>query len=192
MVKEMSKKMSKVLVVNQIIEEQDDELYAYGFETFIITTFNVLSILIIALLTGKTGPSIAFLLTYCLTRQYSGGYHAKDYVRCYFTFIGMYIGILIFNHYIMLQGYNTLLILLLIVSIGIIFIYAPLEHRNNPLNKKEKIRYKQKARVLSIGFGFTGGLALFLPYLREYGLYIVAALVAIASLLIIGHRKEEK
>lgn len=192
MVKEMSQKMSEILVVNQIIEEADHELYVYGFETFIITTFNVLSILMIALVTGKVGPSIAFLITYCLTRQYTGGYHAKDYVRCYFTFIGMYMGILILNHYIMMQQQNILLVVLLIVSIVIIFIYAPLENRNNPLNKKEKIRYKQKARVLSIVFGFIGGLVLFLPYFREYGLYMIAALVAIASLLIIGHRREGK
>lgn len=193
MIKFWSQKMAKTLVVNGIIDaHQEYELYVYGFETFIASSINVLSILMLSYLSGQFLPTIAFLMAYCVVRQYSGGYHASSHINCYLTFMSIYLFTSIVNRYIAIEMSNVWPIFCLIISICVIFRYAPLENRNNLLNKAEKLRYKYMARGISIIFGCIGGLILFYPYTKIHGLYIIAALSWIAILLIIGRRKEMK
>ncbi len=190
MIKYCSQTMAKALVRNGLIDEEKEYgLYAYGFETFIASLINIGAILAIGFICDRLIHTLLFLITYSSIRQFSGGYHAKNHIGCFMTFIGIYGSTLAMINSIDFMKSKVILIIFLSLSIFIIGRFSPLEHYNNPLNNIEKIRYKHIARRLSISLGLIALIGLFHPYLYEYSLYIIFSLGWIAIMLMMGYER---
>ena len=93
MIKSSANKVTSFLYYNKYIDSDkyDYEVYLYGFEALIASILNSVAILLIGLLFDRFIDSIVFLACYCPLRQYSGGYHADTYKRCFFTFICIFL-----------------------------------------------------------------------------------------------------
>lgn len=190
MIKYCSQIMTKMLVKNNVICAEEDRIYEYGFETFLASLINITTVLIIGVISGRLIHTLLFLISYSSVRQFSGGYHAKSHKRCFLIFLGITLSTLILIKHMVLFESPLFLIIILSISLGIIFRLAPLEHCNNPLNKFEKTRYKHIARGLSLALGAVALLGLFIPYVYQYSLYIVFALLWVGIMLVGGYRKE--
>lgn len=190
MIKYCSQEMTKGLIKNGVIDEKEYKIYEYGFETFLASLINIVTVLIIGAISGRFIHTLLFLITYSSVRQFSGGYHAKNHIRCFITFMAIYISTLVFSAYIGVSKNNFIIVVSLIVSLVIIFQLAPLEHHNNPLNKFEKVRYRNITRGLSAALGIIALVGLFAACLYEYSLYIAFALLWVGIMLIGGYRKE--
>ena len=82
MFKSYASKITSFLIENKEINQDDYEVYKYGFEVIVLS---------IGLLFNKIFYSIAFLICYCPIRQFAGGYHANNYTKCLLIFILIFI-----------------------------------------------------------------------------------------------------
>lgn len=187
MIKNLSYKFTNLLLKNEIIENKDYDIYRYGFETLIYFIVNISVALSIGIIFNKFIHTIIFLSCYCTLRQFTGGYHARNYIECTLTFAVIYLLTILVDNNMDIYKYKYLSILSIISSIFIIYRLAPLEHRNKPLNDTEKKFYRKVAmRILaSVIILFT--LSIILNVFVEYLIYSIFAIVCISILLIIGY-----
>ena len=94
MFKSYASKITSFLIENKEINQDDYEVYKYGFEVLIAFIVNIAIVLSIGLLFNKIFYSIAFLICYCPIRQFAGGYHANNYTKCLLIFILIFIFIM--------------------------------------------------------------------------------------------------
>jgi accessory gene regulator B len=143
MFKSLSYKFANTLIKNNIIENEDLEIYRYGFETLIYFISNISVALFIGIIFDRFIHTIVFLSCYCTLRQFTGGYHAKNYIECTLTFVAIYLLTIFIDNNLDIDRFKYLIILIYILSIYVIYKLAPQEHRNKPLSEKEKLRYRR-------------------------------------------------
>lgn len=172
MIKSSSKKVTSFLFYNNYIDSNKYgyEVYLYGFEILIASILNILATLIIGLLFGKFIHTIVFLSCYCPLRQFSGGYHANNYRKCFITFICIFLITIFISNNLDYHNLKLIIILFSVLNWINIFVVAPIENINNPLTELEKIKYKRNVRVISsIVFLF---IVINIKYLWRYDYFI--------------------
>lgn len=133
------------LCAKNIIKEEDREIYLYGLELLIATIFKGLVIVIIGALTSLIKEMLIFTLFFSGLRIQAGGYHAKTILGCLIgTLTIIFTSITVVR--ILPEDYQSYYILIsMVASIVLIFLYAPLESENKPLSKEEKILYRHRS-----------------------------------------------
>ena len=141
-----AQKITDRLCSQDIIEDADKELYAYGFNMLLTVSLNIISTIIIGLLFGMVFESIAFLVAYIPLRSYAGGYHARTPLRCYIISLLLIVLILLTLNLI---G-ESVLALFILSGIGTIICVtmSPVEDANKPLDGIEKQVYRKKAMII--------------------------------------------
>jgi accessory gene regulator B len=134
------------LITNKIIDIEDKEVYIYGLELLISTLFTSISILAIAAFIEEISSAIIFLLIHFILKSYTGGYHAEYYFICYIYSILTFIVLIFLKNRILLTHKPIVGALLLIVSLIIVFIFAPVTNKNNPKTDGEIAKNKKIAR----------------------------------------------
>jgi accessory gene regulator B len=190
MIKSCADKVTSYLIERETIEDEEFEIYSYGFETLIAFVVNIAVILIIGYMLNKFTETLLFLCFYCPIRQFSGGFHAENYRRCLLVFITLYLS----NTYILdkLMNLNTdifITIISIISYAGIIFL-SPQEHRNNPLSNKERKKYKKIVTYLSSFLLVISFLGIRHTITYEYAMYALSVIVCIFIMLILGILKK--
>lgn len=185
MFKGLSYKFVNILVNNKIIENEDFEIYRYGFETLTYFIVNVLVALFIGIAFNKFVHTIIFLSCYCTLRQFTGGYHARNYTECTLTFAVIYILVILAANNIDIYNSKYLLITLLLLSITMIYSIAPLEHRNKPLRIDEKANYKKIIKKITLTITIIVITSFIFNVINEYILYSILAVFLIAILLLL-------
>lgn len=168
----------------QIIDNSTDtfECYQYGLELILSSLYIFVVMLISSFFTGTTIECILFALFFCPIRAMSGGYHCRSFLSCFFFSVS------IWGVYILLTKTNVFIYVIPLLALYLlceIFIWlnAPFEHPNNPLQADEKALLKKRVRVLLIFYAIVGVLlALFdvsIKSILYYSIYIIALLMII-------------
>lgn len=174
------------LIEWDIINSEDRELYAYGFWQGSIYILNYASVFFIGLLFGMLWQSLVFIVSYGLIRPVSGGYHARTQRNCYLFSILLILVVLSILKWFQWNGIVCFLILLL--SGAVIFILAPVEDENKPLDEKEQMVYRHRSRiVLFFLSAFT--LSFLVTGIIQVANNIAISLLASAIMLILGEIK---
>jgi len=182
----------KMLCKNSIINEENVEVYHYGLELILATIFKFIGLMVIAAITGLVIETIIFILFFSGLRLQAGGYHAKSIMGCFigmvsFTFISISLIKLLPIHYQL-----NYILLSMIISIYLVFVYAPLENENKPSTKEQNIEYRYRSIVTIIMGSVT---ILFLIYLNKEFIYfgtIASTGFLIESLTLIHSRRVEE
>jgi accessory gene regulator B len=159
MVKKLSNRITSYLISKSIIEDADAEIYQYGIKHIIINITTLLIVSLLATVTHTWLATIFFFVGFMPIRLTAGGYHAKTPIRCNMLSLVIYSlnTIIIYSIY----KYATELILIctgVIITI-IIFVFAPVDHKNRTLEVEEYQLAKKKSRIT--GLVITGGCLLF-------------------------------
>ena len=184
----LSKKIVSHFITSEVIEEKDKEVYAYGFELLLATAVSILSIMTISIITHKFVMSLLFMVGFIVTRLCCGGYHANHHLSCYFITIINYAIFLITTTLLQDQHIRLLLLIMAVLSTLIIFLFAPIEHKNNPLSETEKKRHKKRSRIASTIFAIISFASLItnayigLSFSLIAGVFSVSISVIIAKL----------
>ena len=125
MFKSYASKITSFLIENKEINQDDYEVYKYGFEVLIAFIVNIAIVLSIGLLFNKIFYSIAFLICYCPIRQFAGGYHANNYTKCLLIFILIFILTINTSSNVDSQIYTLMIFIISTLSYTGIFILAP-------------------------------------------------------------------
>ncbi|HAU84101.1 MAG TPA: hypothetical protein DCW90_00790 [Lachnospiraceae bacterium] len=174
------------LINDGAIEEEDREIYEYGFHHGIITLINIICTIVIGIAMKMFWEVIIFMAAYIPLRTNAGGFHAKTQLRCFFYSNFLVVIILAFSR--ILAGSSILLVILSIAAAAIIIPLAPVEDQNKPLDEKEVLVYGRKARrVLLADLILAGGFKL-LSFERGCSTVIVSVF-CLSVFLVMGYIK---
>lgn len=147
MVAKISKRFAEIIYQVNTSKNISKEIYQYGLELIISTAINILILLIVSIYFGYFTEVLIFSSCFILLRISAGGFHARTHLSCLaFYFCILLIG-LVSAEVIMYYDYSSVFIVIfLLMSIILIFKYAPMDSRNKPLTINEKKIYAKKSR----------------------------------------------
>jgi accessory gene regulator B len=182
----LSNRLTGKLVQLQIIKEGDKELYAYGFWQGAVLLFNFATVIGVGLIFGMLWQTITFMVSYGLLRPFAGGYHARTQRNCYLFSIMLIVAALILIKSI--SWTSWMCCILLSIAGVVIFLLAPIEDENKPLDEKEQVVFRDSTRIVLL---ILVGLSLILVLLKQGKIVgcIAIALMAMAIMLILGKIK---
>lgn len=164
-----------------ILTENDRLSYAYCFELTFIFLSNLLSILLLAVITKNLMPTIFYLVGFWPLRLLAGGYHAKTPGRCFaitLLFFLLFLATLCLRVLIC----KILMYIGLFISIFTIFVLAPVDCVNKPFREGQREALRLKSRftvsILSV-------VTLFSLCLNEYYSYSLSFGMSIAGLSLV-------
>ena len=135
------------------IEEEEIEISQYGLELIISSGIGFLLIILIGIVMGKGIEMLVYLVVLVSLRSFTGGYHAKTYLRCNI--------LLILNSLVVLYMLNLLhshisnvIPVSLVLGIGILEKYAPVEHVNKRICKEDKSKLRRIAQGCYLLYSF--------------------------------------
>ncbi len=148
----MSRKVAHLFIKNKIIENDDQEIYAYSFEILIATIINFVAIILLATITKSIVATIFYLLGFLPLRAISGGFHAKTHFRCFIILLISYILFILIiktinSHFMTNDTYISM-----VVSFFLVFILSPVEDKNKPLTDIEREKFKKTSRLSILAY----------------------------------------
>ncbi|MBO5383677.1 MAG: accessory gene regulator B family protein [Ruminococcus sp.] len=186
----LGRNISLFLCRNNIISEQDLEIYQYGFETIISTVLGFMITLLIGFILDMQLLSVLYYVIFVFLRQLTGGYHADTYLKCntifaIITFITL--GITKLLHII--GKYSLIFLMILtIFSLLIIWRYAPVENPNKPLDSEQIMRNHKMSLLLSVSLSLLSFILYFA--MAEVSLLITLTIFCVSLLIIMSKLKK--
>ena len=112
------------------------------------TSLNVVTALVIGLLTEQLAVVAVFTLSFMVLRSYTGGYHSDSRIFCY---LGSNLVLLVpvYTQAVFYKTSLAWLLAVLLVSAGIIFLLSPMHSKNRKLDKEEQKHFGRKARLIA-------------------------------------------
>lgn len=185
----ISEEIAQSLADNGKVQPENQELCRYGIQQIFSILLNLLTTMIIGLGFGMLWQSVLFLLVYIPLRSYAGGYHAETPFRCYLFSVGMIIAVLAVLKYVSdgdwVYGISA------VGSGCILWIFAPVEDRNKPLDALEQCVYRKRTRLLLC---VTVGILFLLMVLRLSQAWhcIALSMLTLSVVLLAGKRKNDR
>jgi len=188
MIKQLAKGITSFLIRKSIIKIEDVEIYQYGTEQILINSISVSGAFIIATITEMWIETIFFFIGLVPVRMIAGGYHADTPIGCSLLTSTVYILNLVMIN--ILKKYMGLLMILTMTTIIliIIFLFAPVDHKNRVLIETEKLNIKKKTRLIGVGIAvFAIGWWLLVKTYSNVSLSTLMGAFTASISLLIGH-----
>ncbi len=171
---------------NNTIDDEHYEICRYGLQQGFIIILNIVSTVAVGVVFGMLWQAVFFTAIYIPLRSYAGGYHANTALRCYIYSILLMIAVLLAIRHITIPSF--ICIIILVISVSVIAMVAPVEDLNKPLDKMEKAVYKKRTIIISTFEGLLLLISLTLN-LMQITYCIVWAFILMATILLIGKSK---
>ena len=178
-------KISSFLCARGVVEEEEKDLYTYGYEIILENIGKTILLLIAGGIIHKFVATCIFVVGFVSLRSSCGGYHAKKAWQCDILTVLLW-GIVICATPVVrmiVSEQRVFLLLIVLVSELIIIHYAPVEHRNNRLTKEKREKNRRQALVKGTLYGIL--VLLFSFKLIDCGILLSTTLLEVAILMII-------
>ena len=134
-----------------VIQNDDTELYQYGFFILLTGIFHFIVTLVLGFFFNVFFESIVFYIMFTLLRSYAGGIHAKTEGQC-LVLSDLAILICVVGIRILKTSSNVLFpLFLLSAGFGCILKLRPLDTEEKPLTEDERSHYKINSRRITLG-----------------------------------------
>lgn len=171
---------------NGSIQEKHIVLYAKAMEVVLAITVNAITALLIGYFFGMWWHCIILLAAFIPLRSYAGGYHARGYISCYIESCALLgLALLFIKYFIFEKNLISEIWQLFLVSVIIIFLFAPLADENKPISEKEAAVFKKRARITLI-IEMIAVMAL--TYFQNVFSYAIMMAVIISALALVLHQ----
>lgn len=192
MISLLSKSIAHFLLRNNIIDENSVSVCEYGMEIIISTLIGFLLIMTSGIILGELGAAMLFYVLFVAVRLFSGGYHANSHLKCKLTMLCCCLLVLFTAKYLIDRFLFIHHLLFLTVYILTIFIFAPIENINIPLDDDLKKLKKRVSIIIAIILMIVGVCTYW--YSPKFAVVTSLTLFIIAILIIIPKlsRKEDK
>lgn len=193
MIARLAKSTACFFVRNNLVDKEDEEVYAYGMELLLSTVFNLIIALFIAIVTDTFIPCLINLTSFVTIRIYAGGYHADTHIGCMTTLAivqSLFVAIIKMTPVKVIQISTPFM---LVASILLIVILAPVAHPNKPLSERLKVKLRKKAYISTLVWtAFTLAFLVlgkvYISFCSAYGMLTVS--IAMTAEIIKLRRKE--
>lgn len=159
------------LIRRQVIDEENRDIYEYGFHALYNNIIDIASIIVISILLGQVMQTVLYHLSFAVIRRTAGGYHAKTHLRCFVMSTVIWLLSLWGIAETSSQG---IYIILALLSTIVVWTKSPIEHENSPMNADKYNRMKMMSRILSTIF--LGVIILWCVIMGNAYIWIPAAL----------------
>jgi len=146
----ISKNIVHFFIEQEVVKLEDEEVYKYGTEMVISTSASILVTLIISIIFRELLYMTIFYLFFIPLRMNVGGYHANSYEKCFVTTVSAYLLYILVLVYLSKSLFVYIGLFSIIISLPIVFIYAPMIHKNNIINKSGVVKRKILSRVFVV------------------------------------------
>lgn len=143
-----SNKICKILLDNKQIEEDELELYKYGFFLLLSNIFFTILIIVLGLLFGNIFETLIFYISFCTIRHFAGGYHANTEIRCdIITTLFFTVSVFLIS---LSEQRNIKIIVLFLSALSVVTIsvLSPLDTPAKPLDSDEKKKYRRISLII--------------------------------------------
>lgn len=106
------------LINKNVLDNDNKEIYEYGLFVFLFNIVNIMSVVFIGFLVGRTFYSIIFLLAFIPIRILAGGFHFKSAVLCCLFFNTCLLIILIMSKHLIYPSKTISLICIILLFIS--------------------------------------------------------------------------
>ncbi len=164
-----------------VIEESIEDIYVYGVQVMMSNLIGIISSLLIGIMFSALVEVIVFLVSFIITRRFTGGFHASNSVVCFLiTCLSVIVAIAI-GKYCYIP--SSVCITVGVISTLVVIFLAPIENKNKILTDGIKKRCKFFSIVLSL---LQCILMVILKYLNvdAYKMLFVSLFLITASMII--------
>ena len=177
-------------VEKNIILPNEKEVYKFGVELVLNEILTFLLILIFSAVFVKFRYGVEFLLTFCLTRMFAGGYHARKAYLCRLSMLA--VAFFVFFAATKASSISLrALSVLLAVSMSVVIPFVPVKHPNKELTDK-LIKRGKIGTILMYVLYCALSIVLFLHNSITDAVVIALSLSAVSVLVIIGNFTNER
>lgn len=160
------------------------EIYVYGIELLISLLISTVLIVAVGIMTHTLLESIIYLTLFSLIRFYTGGYHCMSYLGCNILSVLSYIFSLFFYFAFECEVSSPIsAAAVLLLSVGLAAIFAPVKHENKELTQHQQKKYKLIS-VLMFTLFIPLCYALFCIFGVKQGLIILPACLVIDAAML--------
>jgi len=188
MINKLSNYLTGKLLLNGTIGEEDKELYIYGLFMLISHLMFFIIACIFGSILGCVFESVVFYIAFQFMRRYAGGYHASTETRCEILSTLSILACIVVIKLAKIYDFQTVLLLITILSAVCIFVFCPLDTPEKPLSDKE-FRYFHKVSWLILLVIIT---AIIVSYIFKFQIVTVPcclSLILESILLVAGKIK---
>lgn len=180
----ISNAITDFYITKNYISEEKKEIYSYGFQLILADIMNFAIIIFISLFLKRITDGIAFLITLCGIRQFSGGFHAKTFWQCRLYMVITFLCVMTGSQ-LLSVSFNILYVIIInSVCIVCIAALAPVAHPNKNITQNQHKISKVKAIIISL---IIATFSCFLTAMeRSEGVTISITLVAVVILMVAG------
>lgn len=146
----LSASIARFFVASKAVEGEDAEVYQYGVEMILSTFCGFLSTLLLTCFFGDWYALIIFYAFFIPLRMNAGGYHANSYGGCFLVTTVVYAMYLLVGTLVPPNIAIILTCTLCIATLVIVFLLAPMIHKNSVIDEKGIIRRKILSRIIII------------------------------------------
>lgn len=139
--------LTRCLIANDIVEKEQEEEYVYGFQKLLGKVLNYTTLLLLSIHNKVLVPGMILMFVFFSLRERTGGYHAKTPLRCYLGTVASYF-LLIRILIPAIMGKHFTYATIVVISILVVFIFAPVNHPNLLLDRQEIEVCRQSSRWL--------------------------------------------
>lgn len=181
--KKYSAAIADSLFRQNIIQEQEKEIYIHGIHQLFTLSLNFLITVLVGIIFHSLFEMLLLTAFYMTLRRYAGGYHAKTELLCYVSSIVFIIANASLVKYIT----PSPIILGIIFGISglVIVILSPVEHKNKPLDDLERIVFTRRMRIVLLIQTVLVSAFVLLGFVTM-GKYMVFGTVMVAVMVIGG------
>lgn len=189
MITRSAKKLTEILVKEEIVPYKSREIYEYGMELIISTVLNLVLVLFIGALFHAVGEGVCYFLILATIRTQSGGYHANSYLRCSALYCLLFLITIALSEIADYFAINPVLpILCLLINTCYIWRCAPVLHLKE-LDHEEKKHAKRKATLRCLIWTIA---SVALGAVDKQLLYAVTVTISIVSILMEVEKKRRE
>lgn len=147
----LSQNIADFLLSKNCFEKDNLSIYVYGTELVISSLIGAILVFGISLIANSLITGLLFYISFNTLRAYVGGLHCKTYLKCNITFIFVFLFCLTADYFIKSFMFRELILSLMIVfTLTVIIISAPIENPNKPINKDDRKKYRIISLVIYV------------------------------------------
>lgn len=182
----ISNMLTNYIIRNGNIDEEDREIYEYGFQSAIAMIINTVTFFLICYIFNMFLEGVVYGILFMILRVYAGGVHLSSNIKCYILSGTVLIGTLILIKYTTMN--QTLMVVFTAIACSIISFLSPVEDKNKPLDEVERTEYKRRTRT-ALKLDIFLFVILFLNNHEKFAYIVSILLVEMAVFMILGTMK---
>ena len=173
------------------IEDDDKDVYIYGFEITFSTLFSLSSVTLLSLLLGHIEYALFFVLFFFSLRLFCGGYHADTYARCFIITNLTFLSTVAYTDLVMMAKASFVMPVLFFLGAVVIFLFSPVKNENHPCSQKTFKKNKFISRCLVCVYAAAYiPIFVFVPD-RQVAVNAAWSLISVSIMIIIEKIKQK-